>query len=64
MKLYYFRDPIGNFGDDLNLALWDHFLPGLLDQDPSTLAGRFRGPPPPRRRWPRHWRACSASSRS
>lgn len=31
MKLAYFQDPNGNFGDDLNPWLWDHLLPGVID---------------------------------
>lgn len=31
LKLYYFRDPTGNFGDDLNPWLWPQVAPGLLD---------------------------------
>lgn len=36
MKLTYFVDPQGNFGDDLNQWLWDRAAPGLLDQDDSV----------------------------
>ncbi|WP_051243275.1 polysaccharide pyruvyl transferase family protein [Azohydromonas australica] len=35
MKLWYFKDPLGNFGDDLNPWLWDRLLPGFLDADES-----------------------------
>ena len=31
MKLAYFRDPKGNFGDDLNPWLWEKLLPSLID---------------------------------
>lgn len=31
MKLHYFKDPNGNFGDDLNPWLFSHFLPNVLD---------------------------------
>lgn len=31
MKLYYFKDPSGNFGDDLNPWLWRQLLPDILD---------------------------------
>jgi len=33
MKLVYFEDPHGNFGDDLNPWLWDKLLPGVIDGD-------------------------------
>jgi polysaccharide pyruvyl transferase len=33
MKLYYYKDELGNFGDDLNPWLWDKVLPGFLDED-------------------------------
>lgn len=33
MKLYYYKDELGNFGDDLNPWLWDKLLPGFLDED-------------------------------
>jgi succinoglycan biosynthesis protein ExoV len=31
MELCYHRVPLGNFGDDLNLWLWDELLPGWRD---------------------------------
>ena len=37
MRLYYYRDPVGNFGDDLNLWLWPRLVPGLLDEDDGRL---------------------------
>jgi Polysaccharide pyruvyl transferase len=37
LKLHYFRDPHGNFGDDLNPWLWPQVAPGLLDDDASEL---------------------------
>lgn len=37
MKLAYFRDPAGNFGDDLNPWLWDRLLPGVMDEDDSSV---------------------------
>lgn len=37
MKLYYFKDPQGNFGDDLNPWLWDRLLPEFFDDDESEL---------------------------
>ena len=32
MKLYYYNDPLGNFGDDLNPWLWDKLLPDFFDE--------------------------------
>jgi len=37
MQLHYYRDPLGNFGDDLNPWLWPLLLPGVLDDDPGEL---------------------------
>lgn len=37
MKLYYFKDPCLNFGDDLNPWIWERLLPGFFDDDPETL---------------------------
>ncbi|HRG56916.1 MAG TPA: hypothetical protein PLG56_12795, partial [Lacunisphaera sp.] len=37
MKLYYYRDPIGNFGDDLNPWIWTSLLPEILDGDDKEL---------------------------
>ncbi len=37
MKLHYFADPKGNFGDDLNPWLWPRVAPGLLDDDASEI---------------------------
>jgi succinoglycan biosynthesis protein ExoV len=31
MKLYFHKDPLGNFGDDLNPWLWERLLPGVFD---------------------------------
>jgi Polysaccharide pyruvyl transferase len=33
MKLFYMKLLGGNFGDDLNLYLWDRIFPGILDDD-------------------------------
>lgn len=33
MKLYYYKDEHGNFGDDLNPWFWDHYLGDVLDDD-------------------------------
>lgn len=38
MKLTYFRGAVPNFGDELNVVLWDQILPrDFLDDDPSEL---------------------------
>lgn len=39
MKLFYYRhrDGMGNFGDDMNLWLWDKLVPGILNDDDSTI---------------------------
>lgn len=37
MKPYYWESEHGNFGDDLNLWLWDFLLPGFRDVHPDTL---------------------------
>ncbi|MEZ5778652.1 MAG: polysaccharide pyruvyl transferase family protein [Paracoccaceae bacterium] len=38
MKLVYFRGEIPNFGDELNVTMWDNLLPGgFLDDDPAEL---------------------------
>jgi succinoglycan biosynthesis protein ExoV len=37
VKLHYFKDPQGNFGDDLNPWLWPRIAPGLLDDDEHEL---------------------------
>jgi succinoglycan biosynthesis protein ExoV len=39
MKLYYCKYPKGrqNFGDALNPWLWEQLLPGILDDDPSSV---------------------------
>ena len=37
MKLFYYKDPGGNFGDDLNAWLWPRLIPALLDDRDDTL---------------------------
>jgi succinoglycan biosynthesis protein ExoV len=37
VKLFYYQDLVGNFGDDLNAWLWPRLIPELLDEDDSTL---------------------------
>lgn len=37
MRLYYHRDVLGNFGDDLNAWLWPRVAPELLEDDGSEL---------------------------
>jgi succinoglycan biosynthesis protein ExoV len=37
MKPYYWESHHGNFGDDLNLWLWDALLPGLREVHPEVL---------------------------
>ncbi|MDX3975175.1 polysaccharide pyruvyl transferase family protein [Shinella sp.] len=37
MKPYYWESQHGNFGDDLNLWLWDFLLPGFRDVHPDVL---------------------------
>jgi len=37
MKLFYCKVTTGNFGDDLNPWLWPKLLPGIIDEDGSTL---------------------------
>ncbi|KQV33343.1 MULTISPECIES: polysaccharide pyruvyl transferase family protein [unclassified Rhizobium] len=37
MKPYYWESHHGNFGDDLNLWLWDYLIPGFRDVHPETL---------------------------
>ncbi|MBB5712157.1 polysaccharide pyruvyl transferase family protein [Sphingomonas xinjiangensis] len=35
LRLSYYEDPKGNFGDDLNEWLWDRAAPGFVNDDPS-----------------------------
>jgi succinoglycan biosynthesis protein ExoV len=37
MKLYYYKDPVGNFGDDLNPWLWNYFVPEIFNDDSSEI---------------------------
>ncbi|MCF1474805.1 MULTISPECIES: polysaccharide pyruvyl transferase family protein [Rhizobium/Agrobacterium group] len=37
MQPYYWESAHGNFGDDLNLWLWDFLMPGFRDVHPETL---------------------------
>jgi succinoglycan biosynthesis protein ExoV len=37
VKLFYYQDPEGNFGDDLSAWLWPRLIPDLLDDDDGTL---------------------------
>ena len=37
MRAFYWQSAYGNFGDDLNLWLWDFLLPGFRDVHPDTL---------------------------
>jgi succinoglycan biosynthesis protein ExoV len=37
MKLYYYKDQVGNFGDELNPWLWYSLAPELFDEDGSSL---------------------------
>ncbi|WP_105428379.1 polysaccharide pyruvyl transferase family protein [Neorhizobium sp. T6_25] len=37
MKAYYWESHHGNFGDDLNLWLWDALLPGFRDVHPEVM---------------------------
>ncbi|HGV3453200.1 polysaccharide pyruvyl transferase family protein [Raoultella planticola] len=36
MQTYYYKDSVGNFGDDLNGWLWNRLLPGFFDDDSLT----------------------------
>lgn len=37
MQLFYYKDEVGNFGDDLNPWLWPKLVPHLIDDDSSAL---------------------------
>jgi succinoglycan biosynthesis protein ExoV len=37
VKLFYYQDAIGNFGDDLNGWLWPQLIPELLDDNENSL---------------------------
>lgn len=36
MQTYYYKDSVGNFGDDLNSWLWNRLLPDFFDDDNRT----------------------------
>jgi len=35
LKLFFHKDGRGNFGDDLNESLWQHYIPNLEEIDPA-----------------------------
>ncbi|NMG14123.1 polysaccharide pyruvyl transferase family protein [Aromatoleum bremense] len=37
MKLFHWASSHGNFGDDMNLFLWEHFLPGVFDGNDDAM---------------------------
>lgn len=37
MDLFFYQDPLGNFGDDLNPYLWRQLLPELWDPQDGIL---------------------------
>ena len=37
MKLYYYKDNVGNFGDDLNPWLWSRLASDLFDDDDDLM---------------------------
>jgi succinoglycan biosynthesis protein ExoV len=37
LKLFYYKDPIGNFGDDLNPYIWYNLAPDLFNADNSSV---------------------------
>lgn len=37
MKLFYYKDPVGNFGDDLNPLIWYTLAPELFNTDGSSV---------------------------
>jgi succinoglycan biosynthesis protein ExoV len=37
MKMYYYKTPRPNFGDELNVWLWSRLLPDFFDEDDRTL---------------------------
>jgi len=40
MKIFYYKDPAGNFGDDLNEWIWDALAPGVWnDAAPTNFSG-------------------------
>ena len=42
MKLYYYKAPLGNFGDDLNPWLWPRLLPDIFDDDGRVSSALLR----------------------
>lgn len=37
MQLFYFKDPLGNFGDDLNPWVWNQLIPKVLNDSPDDI---------------------------
>ena len=37
MQLFYFKDVLGNFGDDLNPWVWSRLIPNAIDEDQDTI---------------------------
>ena len=47
MHPFHWQSAHGNFGDDLNLWLWDFLLPGFREVHPEAASGRRRHRPQP-----------------